>query len=151
MTSEELILEEYKTYTQVKENFVDRMFMTNKFYLVLILLLFLVTLFTQGFSFCWEISATVVFSAIGMVISILWWSNMDSYSLLIKVKLAGVIEEIEKQLPVKPSSMEYTAIKDYRKNKKMFVFSDAQKALATICFLFFFIFFINSFMPLISK
>ena len=37
MSNEELIMSQYRLYSEQKEKFVDRAFMTNKFYMILIL------------------------------------------------------------------------------------------------------------------
>lgn len=141
MNSEEIMFQQYKLYAEQKEKFVDRSFCTNKFYLLLILILILTMYLTKDCSFIYGLSSTLIFSAAGMTICVLWWMNVDSYNLLIKVKLAKVLEEIEKQLPIQPYAQEFTAIKDFKKNKKEFLFADIQKALATLAFLLFFFLF----------
>lgn len=143
MTSEEIVLQQYKIYSKQKEKFVDRSFCTNKFYLLLILGLILTMYLTKDYSFIFGLTSTLIFSAAGLAICVLWWINVDSYNFLIKVKLGSVLEEIEKQLPVKPYTQEIMAIKDLRKNKREFLFADIQKALATLVFLLFFVLFIN--------
>ena len=42
-----LILEQYRIYSDAKEKFTDRQFFTNKFYLVLNLILFITTFGSQ--------------------------------------------------------------------------------------------------------
>lgn len=149
MNSEEIILHQYKIYSEQKEKFVDRSFCTNKFYLLLILVLIVTMYLTKDYSFIFGLSSTLVFSAAGLAVCLLWWINVDSYNFLIKVKLGSVLEEIEKQLPVKPYTQEITAIRDLRKNKREFLFADIQKALATLVFLLFFVLFINDFLAII--
>lgn len=141
MNSDEMIFQQYKLYTEQKEKFVDRSFTTNKFYLFLVLVLILTMYLTKDYSFIYRLTSTLVFSVAGMAISILWWMNVDAYNFLIKVKLSKVIEEIEKQLPAKPYTQEFIAIKDFRKNKREFLFADIQKTLAILAFLLFFFLF----------
>lgn len=148
MNSEEIILHQYKIYSEQKEKFVDRSFCTNKFYLLLILALIVTMYLTKDYSFVFGLSSTLIFSAAGLAICLLWWINVDSYNFLIKVKLGSVLEEIEKQLPVKPHTQEISAIRDLRKNKREFLFADIQKALATLVFLLFFVLFINDVLSL---
>lgn len=136
MTNEELILHQYKLYSESKEKFIDRTFRTNKFYMVLVIVLMLLAFITKGFYFA-RLTAPTLFSIIGIISCSLWWLNMDSYNCLIKIKFAKVLEEIEKQLPVQPYTMEYKALRDFRENKKGFVFSDIQKILAIFSFLAF--------------
>lgn len=141
MNSEEIMFQQYKLYAEQKEKFVDRNFCTNKFYLLLVLTIILIMYLTKDFSFIYGLSSTLIFSAAGMAICILWWINVDSYNLLIKVKLSKVLEEIEKKLPVQLYAQEFAAIKDLRKNKREFMFADIQKALSIIVFLLFFFLF----------
>lgn len=143
MNSDEIIFEQYKLYTEQKEKFVDRSFQSNKFYLLLILVVVLAMLFTKSLTFAFGISSIFVFSAAGIAICAMWWINMDSYSFLIKVKLHNVIEEIEKSLPVQPYTKEFAAIKEEKKNKKMFLFADIQKIFAVFALLTFLILFVN--------
>lgn len=149
MNSDEIIFQQYKLYTEQKERFVDRSFHTNKFYLLLVLGLVLTMFLTKDFSFAYGLSSTLIFSAAGMAICVLWWINMDSYNFLIKVKLGKVIEEIEKSLPVKPYTQEFVAIKDLRKSKREFLFADMQKVLAIIVLLLFFVLFADSLLAII--
>lgn len=143
MNQEELIFQQYKLYTEQKENFVDRSFKTNKFYLLLVLTLILTGFLTKDYSFAFGLSSTFIFSFVGAIICVLWWINVDSYNFLLKVKLSKVVEEIEKKLPIQPYTQEFIAIKDLRKNKRMFLFADMQKTLALLVFLLFFVLIIN--------
>jgi hypothetical protein len=151
MNSEEIVFQQYKLYTEQKERFVERSFHTNKFYLLLVLFLVLLMFLTKDFSFAFGLTSILIYSVAGMAICVLWWINMDAYNFLIKVKLSRVIEEIEKNLPVKPYTDEFLAIKDLRKNKRMFLFSDMQKILAVFSLLMFFVLFINEITPFIFK
>lgn len=143
MNTDELIFQQYKLYTEQKDKFVDRSFLTNKFYLLLILALIVTMFLTKDFSFVYGLSSTLIFSASGFAICVLWWMNVDSYNFLIKVKFSKVIEELETKLPVQPYTQEFTAISDLRKNKREFLFADIQKALATLSLLLFFVLLAN--------
>jgi len=151
MNSDEILFQQYKLFTEQKEKFVDRSFHTNKFYLLLILTLIFVMFLMKNFSFDYGLTSVLIFSAAGMAVCVLWWINMDSYNFLIKVKLSNVIEEIEKNLPSKPYTQEFIAIKDLRKNKRMFLFADMQKTLAVSALLLFFVLFSNELVPLFIK
>ncbi|MFA7659398.1 MAG: hypothetical protein WCY19_08185 [Candidatus Gastranaerophilaceae bacterium] len=151
MDSDEIIFRQYKVYTEQKEKFVDRSFATNKFYLFLVLGLVLTMFLTREFSFVFGLSSILIFSTVGIAICVFWWINIDSYNFLIKVKLAKVIEEIEKKLPVQPYTQEFLAIKDLRKNKREFLFADMQKVLATLALLLFFVLFSNEVLALIFQ
>ncbi len=147
MDRDELILREYELYTQQKENFIDRNFKTNKFYMTAIVILVFALIYTGNVVFLTKISATLIFALLGVSISALWWMNVDSYNTLIKIKYANVIEQIEEKFPVKPFTDEYAGIAEF-KNKKVFMFSDIQKLIAAGSALFFFAICISEFAPL---
>ena len=137
MDRDELIFREYKTYCEQKENFIDRNFKTNKFYMAAIVVLVFAMIYTGNIIFLNKITATLVFAFFGVSVSAMWWMNVDSYNTLIKIKYASVIEKIEEKLPVKPFTDEYEGIEEFRSNK-VFMFSDIQKIIAAISALFFF-------------
>ncbi len=148
MDREELIFQEYKTYCEQKENFIDRNFRTNKFYMAAIFVILISLIYTGNIVFLNKISATLVFALLGVSISALWWMNVDSYNTLIKIKYANVIEKIEERFPVKPFTDEYQGIDEYR-GKKVFMFSDIQKLVAAISALFFFALCVSEISPLV--
>ena len=150
MDRDELIFQEYKLYAEQKENFINRNFKTNRFYMVSFVAIIFAMIFTGNVIFMERISATLLFSLIGIAVCALWWMNVDSYNTLIKVKYANVIEKIEEKLPVKPFSEEYKGIEEFR-NKKIFVFSDIQKIIAVFGALFFFAVFVSEFSPLVVR
>ena len=150
MDRDELIFQEYKLYAEQKENFIDRNFRTNRFYMVSFVAIIFAMIFTGNIVFMSKITATLVFSRIGISVCTLWWMNVDSYNTLIKIKFANVIEAIEEKLPVKPFTEEYKGIEEFRKNK-VFMFSDIQKIIAVIGALFFFAVFVSEFSPIIVK
>ena len=148
MDRDELILREYKMYSEQKENFIDRNFNTNRFYMASIFVLIIALIYTGNVIFLNKISATLVFSLMGTAVCTLWWMNVDSYNTLIKVKFANVLEKIEEKLPVKPFTDEYKGIEDF-KNNKVFMFSDIQKLIAVTAALFFFAVFVSEITPLV--
>lgn len=149
MNQDEILFQQYKLYTEQKEQFANRSFYTNKFYLSLIILLILIMFLTKDYSFAYGLSSTLVFSIAGMALCVLWWINVDSYNFILKVKLSKVVEEIEKKLPFQPYTQEFLAIKELRKNKKAFVFADIQKLLATFVMLLFFVLAISEIVALL--
>ena len=148
MDRDELIFREYKMYSEQKENFIDRNFNTNRFYMASIFVLLIALIYTGNVVFLNKISATLVFSLMGTAVCTLWWMNVDSYNTLIKVKFANVLERIEEKLPVKPFTDEYKGIDDFR-NNKVFMFSDIQKLVAVVAALFFFAVFVSEITPLV--
>lgn len=151
MDEKELIFQQYKLYTEQKDSFINRSFSINIFYFCLAVLLLLLVNYTEGLTFAYSVPLNALLAIIGMSASILWWMNMDSYNMLIKIKFSKVIEEIEKQLPIQPFHSEYLGIKEYRDNKKMFIFSDIQKTVAVVMFLIFFVSLIENIIPVFIK
>lgn len=149
MDEKELILKQYKLYSKQKESFIERSFFTNKFYLILVLILTLVIFLTKDYTLAFGVSTILVFGLAGTIICFLWWVNIDSYNFLIKIKLAKVLEVLEKQLPVQPYATEFEAICDFKKNKREFLFADVQKILAILFLLFFLILSINEVLLLV--
>lgn len=147
MDRDELIFEEYKLYAQQKDNFVDRNFSTNRFYMISFVVVILAMIFTGNVVFMGHISSALLFSAIGIAVCALWWMNVDAYNILIKIKFANVLEQIEEKLPIKPFTEERKGIEEFR-NKKVFMFSDIQKIIAVLGALFFFVIFISEIAPL---
>ena len=150
MDRDELIFQEYKMYAEQKENFIDRNFRTNRFYMISFVAIIFALIFTGNIVFMERITATLLFSLIGVSVCALWWMNVDSYNTLIKIKYANVLEAIEEKLPIKPFTEEYKGIEEFR-NKKIFMFSDSQKIIAVVGALFFFAVFVTEFSPLVVK
>ncbi len=148
MDRDELIFREYKTYCEQKENFIDRNFKTNKFYMAAIVVLVFAMIYTGNIIFLNKITATLIFAFFGVSVSAMWWMNVDSYNTLIKIKYANVIEKIEEKLPVKPFTDEYEGIEEFRSNK-VFMFSDIQKIIAAISALFFFAVCVSEITPIV--
>ena len=147
MDRDELIFSEYKLYAEQKENFIDRNFKTNKFYMTAVVVLIFALIYTGNVVFLNKISAALIFALLGVSVSALWWMNVDSYNTLIKVKFANVLERIEEKFPVKPFTDEYAGIDEFR-NKRVFMFSDIQKLIAAGSALFFFAVCISEITPL---
>lgn len=150
MDRDELIFREYRLYAEQKENFIDRNFKTNRFYMISFVAIIFAMIFTGNVVFMTKLSATLVFSLIGIAVCALWWMNVDSYNTLIKIKFSNVLEKIEEKLPVKPFTDEYEGIQEF-KSKKVFMFSDIQKLIAVVGALFFFAVFVSEISPLIVK
>ena len=147
MDRDYIVFQEYKMYSEQKENFIDRNFKTNRFYMVAITALIFALIYTHNILFLNVISATLVFAFLGVSISSLWWMNVDSYNTLIKIKYGDVLEKIEEKLPIHPYTDEYKSIEEF-KNRKIFMFSDIQKFIAIISALFFFAVFVSEITPI---
>ena len=146
MDRDYIVFQEYKMYTEQKENFIDRNFKTNRFYMIAIAGLIFALIYTNNILFLNTITATLVFAFFGVALSSLWWMNVDSYNTLIKIKYGDVIEKIEEKLPIRPYTDEYKSIEEF-KNRKIFMFSDIQKTIAVISALFFFAVLVSELTP----
>ncbi len=128
-----LILEQYRIYSDAKEKFIDRHFSTNKFYLVLniinLVTTYLISTLTPQYA------PAIVLGIIGFFASMMWWMNIDSYQMLIKVKYAKVLEYLETRLPEQPYHKEFTDYVQMKKSNNLIVFGDFQKylTLAIMC------------------
>ncbi len=130
MTDLHLLARIYDTYSNAKEKFIDRNFQTNRYYLALCLvLLVLLVLFISPKP---ELLYVIVISTFGIIVSVLWWINLDTYQFQIKVKYQHVLEKIEEQFPVKPYKDEFIAAQEIQKKKKVIVFADLQKYFALL-------------------
>ena len=151
MEDRDLIFQQYKLYSEQKEQFINRSFGINRFYLCISIVLLVLVSLCKTLPIAYLVSLSTILSIVGMCTSALWWMNMDSYNILIKIKFSKVIEEIEKQLPIQPYKMEHDAIEEYRNNKKVFLFSDMQKLFAIVMFIVFFISLIDELIPMVLR
>lgn len=127
---EKVILEQYKIYSTAKENFIDRQFTNNRFYLVLNLII-LVTSYVLS-TLTPQFQPVIILSVIGFAITLMWWMSIDSYQTLIKIKYANVLEYLETKLPEQPYNKEYQDYLNIRKRKNLIVFGDVQKVIALV-------------------
>lgn len=140
MDEKELILGQYQAYSLAKEKYIDRNFQTNRFYMVLnLVLLFVAYLFI---SLTPTYVPVLLTTAFGMVVSVLWWLNIDSYQFWIKIKYSKVLEYLETKLPEKPFNREFVEFKEAKKRKNALVFADFQKGLTALMFLVFLLTFV---------
>ena len=124
-----IVLEQYRIYSEAKDRFIDRQFASNKFYLLVSLAIFLVAfvIFMIPPANC---QAIIGLSIIGFFLSMMWWMNIDSYQLLIKIKYSNVLEYLETKLPEQPNHKEYVDYLQIKKNTNAIVFGDIHKYLA---------------------
>lgn len=122
-----LILEQYRIYSDAKEKFTDRQFVTNRFYLVMNIIILL-----AAYVLCTltpQYQPVIILSVIGIAITVMWWMNIDSYQLLIKIKYANVLEYLETKLPEQPYHKEFIDYNKIKNSKHLIVFGDFQKVL----------------------
>ena len=125
-----LILEQYRIYSDAKEKFIDRQFATNRFYLILNLII-LITAYILG-TLTPQFEPVIILCIVGFATSVMWLMNIDSYQLLIKVKYAKVLEYLETKLPEQPYHKEFVDYADMKKKKNVIVFGDIQKSLTVL-------------------
>ena len=122
-----LILEQYRIYSEAKEKFIERQFATNRFYLILN-----IVMLSIAYILCTltpQYPPVIVLSIVGIGITLMWWMNIDSYQLLIKVKYAKVLEYLETKLPEQPYHKEFVDYTQIKKKNNLIVFGDFQKVL----------------------
>ena len=117
-----LILEQYRIYSDAKEKFIERQFTTNRFYLVLNLIILVVSYILSTLTPQYQ--PTIVLAIIGFAVTIMWWMNIDSYQMLIKVKYAKVLEYLETKLPEQPYHKEFVDYMEMKKKNNLIVFVD---------------------------
>lgn len=99
--SDNLLLEQYKTYVEMTDRISARRSDANKFYVTILTGLFAVVSFVIGEDSFQVTEKNVVLFAIslfGMLICAIWFFNVNSYRSINKVKFE-VIHDIEKSLP----------------------------------------------------
>ena len=137
MEEKQEIMELYKEFTYTKENFVNRSFAVNKFYIVIITIL-LISLGVIKEFFVKDGSLTAIAVGLsGFACSLLLWSNQDAYSYLLKIKFSAVIDKMEEKFCFQPCIEELKAIRQNAKDRKTYVFADVQKLFAVITMMIF--------------
>ena len=156
MDEKQQLLELYKEFIYTKENFVNRSFATNKFYIVaLTICLFIIAglkEYARMINTLANTSGSFTFMAValaGMIFSILLWANQDAYAYLIKLKFRNVIDKMEEQFCFQPCIKEREAIIEQAKKKRNYLFTDFQKAYALICMMIFLAVFIGNLVPIV--
>lgn len=135
MDDKELILGQYQAYSAAKEKYIDRHFQTNRFYMITsFVLLFVCYLFI---SLTPQYQPVLLTAGFGMLVSALWWLNIDSYQFWIKIKYSKVLEYLETKLPERPYNKEFIEFQEAKRRKKATVFADFQKFLTVILFVSF--------------
>ena len=136
MDEKHLILEQYRIYSESKEKYIDRAFLINRLYVVLAGVLFLLMLFVKAV----RPEYLAVLSGVeflGIMLCIMWFSNQDSYSSIIKIKYNAVIERMEALLPASPNKDEYAELMAKRHNKHIILVKDVQKWFAVLVLMLF--------------
>ncbi|CAA6825837.1 MAG: Unknown protein [uncultured Sulfurovum sp.] len=100
MNKEEILLEQYKVFVKTADDITARRLATNKFYLTILLGLFTIAGFLKTKEMAGYFngySILILISVLGMVLSVIWYMNIESFRLLNSAKFK-VIHEMEKEL-----------------------------------------------------
>lgn len=121
----------------MKESFINRSFLVNRFFMLLTAVLFFGLIITKmiilnGYFLLLGIEL------FGIASCIMWISNQDAYSTIIKIKYNAVIERLEDDLPKAPNKDEYKELTDKRSKKRVILVKDIQKWFAVLLMLIFF-------------
>ena len=123
-----LLLEQYKVFLQTSEDLVARRQTVNNFYISINSAL--VALFSAMFAF--ELSAThrlvigLLFSAVGIVLSVSWIRLLASYGNLNSSKMR-IISSVERHLPASLYDAEWAALSDKLNKKRYISFTESEK------------------------
>ncbi len=136
MDEKHLILEQYRLYNEMKESFINRTFAINRFFMIFAAILLFMLIFakmllpTQYF-------LLLGIDVFGIAACIMWISNQDAYTTIIKIKYNSVIEKLEEDLPKAPNKDEYKELTDQRSKKRVILVKDIQKWFAILLMLVF--------------
>jgi len=144
-TEQKIVL--YKEYNKSLEKFKKHNFASNRFYITLLMFVLLIILIAKQVFISGSLPFTFTFSLFGFCASIMWVITQDSYEHLVSIKLNKVLEEIEKDLPVKPYTLEHAEIDKYKADKKFFTFDNMQNFMALAMALIFTILFLSEAFP----
>lgn len=136
MDEKHLILEQYRIYNEMKESFINRSFMINRFYMIFTAIFLFGLIFAKMFAPS-QYSLLLGLDVFGIAVCIMWISNQDAYASIIKIKYNSVIEKLEEDLPKAPNKDEYQELTNKRSHKKVILVKDIQKWFAIILMLVF--------------
>ena len=131
MDEKHLILEQYRIYNEMKESFINRSFMINRFFMIISAVFLFSLIFTKMLA-ANQFFLLLGLEIFGMASCIMWISNQDAYSTIIKIKYNSVIEKLEDDLPRAPNKDEYKELTDRRSNKRIILVKDIQKWFAIL-------------------
>jgi len=128
-----VLLEQYKVFLQTSEDLVTRRQTVNNFYvsinsaIIAVLSALLVTEVSKDIH-SW---ISMIFSAVGIVLSASWIKTLVSYGNLNASKMK-IISSIEKLLPASLYDAEWAALSDKLNKKRYISFTDNEKQLPII-------------------
>ena len=132
----EIALEQWKTCVEMANSNTEKRSQSNSIFITINTALVAILPFSLS-------TKNIVLSIIGIVICILWMRTICSYKRLSKVKYE-IINEIEKQLPIAPFSIEWDRL------KKEENYTDLTKTERIIPWVFIFLFSLSLLIPVIK-
>jgi len=137
----------YKEYNQSMEKFKAHNFATNRFYAIILMIILLIILLAKQIFIAGSLLITFGFSFFGLCMSVIWVISQDTYANLISIKIGKVLEEMEKEMPVKPYTLEHKEIIKFKDKKRIFSFDNMQNFLALAMAVIFTVLFFSEIVP----
>jgi len=150
MEKDEITLELYKAHLKSKDAFIDRTFTLNRYYLFMVMILAVFGIKDLIDNGIYPMTAVPI-SVVGLVVSILWWINQDSYSQQINIKYKTIREKMEETFPYQPLSDEYAMMKEKISKRVLFAFPETQKYFSAAMIFVFVVMFICAFVPIVMR
>lgn len=128
-----LLLEQYKTFLQTSEDLVSRRQSVNNFYISInsAIVAIFSALCALDFTSDLRMLAGMIFSLVGIVLSVAWIRMLVAYGNLNASKMK-IISGIEKQLPASLYDAEWAALSDKLNKKRYVSFTDNEKQIPLI-------------------
>lgn len=117
-----MILEQYKLYVEMADKISQQRSLTNSFYITInTTLLACIGLKVEKFD-----NFIIVLAILGVILSIIWWFNIHSYSRLNSGKFK-IIHQMENYLPFKAYTSEWNVLKNRDKRGVYIQISSIEK------------------------
>lgn len=122
------LFEQYKAFVKSSEALIERRQKLSTFHNAINTLLITIysTFIALEVDNIYKLIAGTLFSFLGIVLSLVWYSLLTSYGDLNSSKFL-IISAIEKQLPLSLYEIEWSALCDKLKRKKYVSFTDREK------------------------
>lgn len=129
-TNKSVLLEQYKLFLQTSEDLVKRRQTVNSFYISInsAMVAALGAMFALDFNAHTKMLIGILFSLIGIFLSLSWSKTLISYGNLNSSKMK-IISCIEKQLPLSLYDAEWAALSDKLNKKKYISFTNSEKKI----------------------
>ena len=144
-----LLLQMYVAHLKSKDDFIDRSFALNRFYMAVILILMVSGMF---FLKEYDMVVTATISVIGAIFCILWKLNQDSYNTQIKIKYRDILNPLEEELgEFTPLQNEFQAFQQEVNQKGLFIYPRILRFFSVLMLLVFIFMFFYVLVPVALK